>query len=243
MFPSDILVFLTIVYTEVFIGTLQLLIYWENNWINIWWRFCQKIFSKLFFSSVYPTTASLLGLPWSSGWWAGRNVSQLLQVLEPYLPISHTLHRLSKLQWFLSHNKRAQAGRSVSLLSAATGRPLNPPPPTNPQTNSVITTQLLQITAARALFVIKLGQRQCEPAAISASNYLLLASCLIDPNWRERRPRSDRGRRGLIESSDRKTHQETEAESLMGTSVITKDIVVCLDNPNYFPNKIFPSPF
>lgn len=115
-------------------------------------------------------------------------------------------------------------GDRFHYLARLPGAPSTPPPPPNPQTNSVITTQLLQITAARALFVIKLEQRQFEPAAISASNYLLRASCLIDPNWRERRPRSDRGRRGVIESSDRKTHQETEAVGVMGTSVIIKDI-------------------
>lgn len=169
------------VYSELFTGTLQL------QW-PILLQYHQQ--ALLLFSDprLYEQ-----GLSWSSGRWAGRNVSQLLQVLEPYLPISHTLHRLSKLQWFLSHNKRTRAWRSVSLLSAATGRPLTPP-----LIISIITTQLLQITAARALFVIKLEQRQCEPAAISASNYLLRASCLIDPNWRDRRPRSDRGRRGFF---------------------------------------------
>lgn len=117
-------------------------------------------------------------------------MSQLLQVLEPYLPISHTLHRLSKLQWFLSHNKRTRARRSVSLLSAATGRPLTPPPkrhyyPTAPN-----------YCRARA-FCNQVGIATVWTGC-NLRIYLLRASCLIDPNWRDRRPRSGRGRRGFF---------------------------------------------
>lgn len=150
---SDVLIILTI--------RCQVISYWESSimvvrWDNLWISLIGD--SSVGRSSASPSpsipctpTPSSRGLSSSGVWWPGRNVSQLRRLLEPYLPISHTLHRLSKLQWFLSHNKRTRAGRSVSLLSAATGRPLTSPPPTI----SVITTQLLQITAARALFVIK----------------------------------------------------------------------------------------
>lgn len=163
-------------------------VYWYSSVTN--GLFCCSIISKLFFSSVTrvftskdsrgPAADGLAGMcPNYSRSWSLTSQSHILSIA--YLNYNGFCPIISGLG----------PGDQFHYLARLPGAP-SPPPP------NVITTQLLQITAARALFVMKLEQRQCEPAAISASNYLLRASCLIDPNWRDRRPRSGRGRRGFF---------------------------------------------